>query len=215
MLNKNRFIELMAGLSELFDKEMTDSLFRIYAESLKAYTDEEIEIAINRAGATCRFFPKPAELIEMIDGSPEGRAAEAYTKLKESCARVGAYNSVQFDDPAITSVVRSWGGWVNLCKATYDEWRYNYTLKQFKTLYEMACMYPEDNRYLSGITEAANSQKGLAEHIPDPVQVGTKGRLQIAGKSRPAELPEAKDIGPGNEEEVKIDLPEITKGLLH
>ena len=41
----------------------------MYWVALDPYGDEETERAFQEAARRCKFFPKPAELIELIEGS--------------------------------------------------------------------------------------------------------------------------------------------------
>ena len=67
---------------------------KIYQEALRAYSDSQIESAIGVALKSLRFFPKPVELIELIEGKKEEQSALAWEALLDTMQRIGVYRSV-------------------------------------------------------------------------------------------------------------------------
>ena len=175
MTNEDGFMELMAGLGELFDKPMSPSLVDIYWNALTKYTDEEVRAAFTTAGLTCKWFPKPVELIELIDGNPEDRIAMAWTQLRDACESVGAYSSVSFDDPGLIAVIEDWGGWQDVCHLPYEEWQFRQ--KQFRDIYRANMRSPRNRQVFTGIHDASNRTTGHLDQIDEPVQIQT-GRRQ-------------------------------------
>jgi len=82
MENKEIFKNYMSIFGEMFDKALSPALTSIYWESFKSYTDDQCEKAFKDAIVTCKFFPKPAEIIELIMSTNKGyKALEAWTEL--------------------------------------------------------------------------------------------------------------------------------------
>ena len=71
MNNKSEFKEFMAGAGEIFNKQITPIISKMYWKVLEPFTDEQCRKAFNLVIEKCKFFPKPAELIEFIVGSPK------------------------------------------------------------------------------------------------------------------------------------------------
>ena len=69
MNNRKTFMDYMAALGELFDKEITKTLLGMYWEVLSAVPDDRAEDAFKKSIATCKFFPRPAELLELAGES--------------------------------------------------------------------------------------------------------------------------------------------------
>lgn len=69
MKNEKTFKEFMSGIGELFDKKISDTLKNMYWQALKPFTDIQCSQAFNIAITRCKFFPKPADLIEFIIGN--------------------------------------------------------------------------------------------------------------------------------------------------
>ena len=70
MKNRKAFSEFMTAISEMHDKTPSNLLIEIYWKSLQPFTDDQCNQAFSQAVSTCKFFPKPVELIEFITGSP-------------------------------------------------------------------------------------------------------------------------------------------------
>ena len=115
MKNKKRFAEIIATLGTVFQREVEKPLVRIYWEVLSKYSDEQIEAACKAALSRCKFFPKPAEIEELIPSgvmSPPaawGAVMEALEFGRESA------------DPQVNEAVRRVGGWRYLREKTNDE----------------------------------------------------------------------------------------------
>lgn len=171
MINKDGFMEMMAGLGELFDKSMSPALVGIYWGALQKYTDEEVRAAFTTAGLTCRWFPKPVELIELIDGNPEDRIALAWTQLRDACESVGAYSTVSFDDPGLIAVIEDWGGWQEVCHLPYEDWQYRQ--KQFRAIYRANMRSPRARKTFIGAHDASNAEAGYLDEMSEPKQIRT------------------------------------------
>ena len=133
MENKKRFSSMMASLTEIFDKEITRGLSEIYWQTLKPFSDKECEKAFSAIISTCKFFPKPAEFIEILKGSQQESATIAWLKVDKAVRRIGVEASVQFNDPVIHSTIEAMGGWEKLGDALERDWKW--VRKEFESLY--------------------------------------------------------------------------------
>ena len=113
MKDKRKFSEFLTGLGEIFDKEITKTLNKVYWECLKPYTDQECEIAFTKTIANCKFFPRPAEIIENI---PKTNAFNAWGVVIDALER-----GEEPQNYAIQETIRRLGGWSWLTRQTYDE----------------------------------------------------------------------------------------------
>lgn len=181
--DKKEFGETMAGIGELMGKDISNSLMKIYWNALKPFPLSDVLTGLNKIATTSRFFPKPVEIIEAIQGNAESLAAEAMHHLVEAVGRVGAYQSVEFEDPGLQAVVEAWGGWPAVCGKTDEEWKY--LKKDFLQLYELGKNRKHDRRHFAGLTEGTNRDQGYLDQIAPPILIGTEsGRLQIGDGSK-------------------------------
>lgn len=140
MENKDfkNFCKDLAGLGEMFGKQINDTLYELYWEFLKDLSLEDFNRAANILARTSKFFPRPVEFREQVLPDITVRASLAYNKIHNAFISAGAYSTVIFDDAVIHAVIDNLGGWVKYCNLTDDEvkwWR-----KDFERLYRD--MYP-------------------------------------------------------------------------
>ena len=98
MKDKKLFQEYMTAVSELFDREISKTSIQIYWQTLSQYTDEQCKVAFDMAIRTLKFFPKPAELIELIPGEVVSVEDKALVMAHEIAAHLKAYGSGKFPD---------------------------------------------------------------------------------------------------------------------
>lgn len=165
MQDKRLFSENLTALCEVFDREISNSLTKVYWETLKPYSDAQCKRAFVAAFKTCKFFPKPADLIELLDGTMEDRATEAWAKVCKAVQRIGPYESVEFDDPVIHSVIQAMGGWVQIQNCDMNEWKWRG--KEFEKLYVRMSKEEDHPKALPGICENQD-----AATFEGPVHIG-------------------------------------------
>ncbi len=177
---EERFLKYMHTCSEMYNTSLSEGVISAYWETMKEYSDQEIMRAFNMAFKTCRFFPKPVDLIECIDGEKSDKSLLAWEKVYKAISGVGAYESVQFDDPAIHSCIELMGGWPQLCQCKVDEIKWKQ--KEFENLYRVMSKREDHSGYLPGIFETDNAARGFK--VPTNVKmIGERGEvLGIAGK---------------------------------
>jgi hypothetical protein len=87
-MNQNdeiEFASLMAGMSEVFGVENTKTKVDIYFEQLREFSIDEVKRAVGLSLKTLKFFPKIAELRELIQGGP-ARSSDSCPYCKERMA---------------------------------------------------------------------------------------------------------------------------------
>lgn len=174
MEHRENFTKFIMAICEMFDREMSQFLVRIYWEALKPFTDSECEIAFNEILVSSRFFPKPIDIIEAIRGSSDVNAAKAWIKVENTVKRIGTYDSVKFDDPVIHSCIEAMGGWISLGQVPENELKWKQ--KEFERLYTiMAGKGGPHPEYLVGKIELENSARGFRNHVPKPVLIKDNG----------------------------------------
>lgn len=165
-----KFKEYLATLCELHDRTMSKLLTDLYWKVLEQFTNEECEKAFKELIYSSKFFPKPADFIEVLNGKKSSRAIEAWLEVLTAVKRIGNYRSVQFTDQAIHSVIQAMGGWPELCMMENEEVKWKE--KEFERLYDViadrAGNHPE---YLPGTTEMENFKTGF-ETEKEVIRVG-------------------------------------------
>lgn len=160
-----QFAVMMATLAEVFNdgKEVSKIKMEIYFKALEKYPIDHISGAISEMIKSRVYpsFPKPAEIIQEINGKVENRSTEAWLQVLEAVRQIGNYQSVKFSDSVIHSVVQVMGGWPQLCMMENVEvkWRQ----KEFERLYEVISSSRDGKHpdYLPGTFEIENFKKGF------------------------------------------------------
>lgn len=113
--DREDFLKLFSGICEVYGKEITTQLTDIYFNSFEKFSIERVKEAFNRHTLSSKFFPKPSELIDLLEGNKEEKAIEAWTVLRDTIRHHGGDRSVLFTDPKISWIVESYGGWIRVC----------------------------------------------------------------------------------------------------
>lgn len=178
MKDKIKFKEFMAMLCELHDKSMSSVLADLYWKVLEPFPDDICEQALREVTAASRFFPKPVDLIEAINGKREHESTRAWLQAYNTLCRIGNYPSVKFKDEAIHSVVQAMGGWPQFCSMVNDEVKWKQ--REFEKLYQViSSREGKHPAYLPGTTELDNGSKGL-DIKPEIILIGFENLKMIA-----------------------------------
>lgn len=172
MLDKTKFVELMAGLSQLYDKELSQFALDIYYDILKNYDYIQIEKAVKQVVANNKYnsIPKPAEILEYLEGTRDDKALVAWLQVMEAVTKGGYYASIEFADNIIPHCINEIGGWQFFCCSQKDE--LPFIQKRFMDLYRLFLKRGvKDNPRLIGFLEGRNKERGFT-HIIAPIRIG-------------------------------------------
>lgn len=153
MLNEKLVLSKLMALAECLDKPLSEASQEIYLNALSGYDDDAVLSAINTAGSTCKFFPKPAELIELITGGKNVKALAAWDTVMIQARKTGRRTTASLG-PIIDSAVRIIGGWEKI--ADYPTAQLQFLQRDFAEAYEAAshsAFYPD--RMLEGVNRKA------------------------------------------------------------
>ncbi len=179
--DRRRFAAAMNALSAIHRVEASEPLLEGYWLGLQDLPISAVEKAIARSIATSKRMPVPADLRELSGDIPAAtRAVKAWAKVKDSIRRIGAYSSVNFDDPITNATIRALGGWTRLCSTDSEELD-KWTRKDFERIYSALSnggVSSDEGKYLAGIHEAQGN--GFGDVAP-PVQIATG-----VGKEKPS-----------------------------
>ena len=135
-MKEKEFATALTVVAALYNHSISSEVMKIYYEVLKQFEIKDIKKALARHVETSKFFPKPSEIIEIIN-PPEDldlKAEGAWLKLREGIREHGYYNSIEFDDPVIHSVIRSMGGWPRVSDREQDTWMKKEFIDTYKIL---------------------------------------------------------------------------------
>ena len=166
------FQENMALLGEVFDKSISAVLMETYWQTLFPFSDPDCQAAFKQIIASKKFFPKPADFLEILQGKPDDdKPSLAWAMVDRAVRRIGPYDSVKFPDPVIHSVIESMGGWVAFQNCSEADWKWK--RKDFESLYRVMEKQHEHPKYLPGGVEMHNMCRGLPFDAPIQIESGT------------------------------------------
>lgn len=116
--DKAQFGAMLAAVSQIYGRDLSPGITAIYWQALRSFELAVVRRAFDRHVKnpdSGQFFPKPADLIRMIEGSTQDAAAVAWAKVAGAIRRVGGYVDVAFDDALIHRAIEELGGWAKLC----------------------------------------------------------------------------------------------------
>ena len=126
--DKHEFEKLMVGCGEIYKREITKALLKIYFCVLEKYSIGQVQHAFNQHMINPdqgRFFPKPADLMAHLETSRDldvkDRAEIAWAAIHGAIERVGPYQKLELEDKQALAAVKAIGGWKKLCTCTYDQ----------------------------------------------------------------------------------------------
>lgn len=185
MKNSVKFKEYMAALCEVHNREpLTFTLNDIYWKTLEPFDDQVCESAFKHLLMHTKFFPKPSEFLEILEGNNQDQAMLAWLKVTRAIRRIGTYQSVRFDDPVIHATIQAMGGWVSLGDVLEKDlpWKQ----REFERIYAAIAGRPNGDHpeYLPGRCEMENVLTGYQDYKSEIIEIGfEKQALQIADKS--------------------------------
>jgi hypothetical protein len=123
--DRQDFAIVIAALSETFGRDASEATVYGYWLGLNDLPIDSVKDAASRALRSCKFMPTPAELRELAGiANVSDRALLAWSAV-EKASSLGAYKSVDFDDPLINAAIRSMGGWpaiLDKSQQDFDTW---------------------------------------------------------------------------------------------
>ena len=138
--DRKPFADLVADVMSVYGKPVSHFLLSMWWAACERYSLEQVRKALTSHimdPERGHFAPKPADLVRVLDGSTTDRAALAWGKALDAAQRVGAYQDVVFDDPAIHATIEDLGGWTKFCRTEAKD--LSYLQHRFTESYRAYC----------------------------------------------------------------------------
>ena len=183
------FAVALVAVAEVYAEALSQARIEAYFAALAPWDLASVLEALQRSVRACKFFPKPADLVELIEGDPKGRAELAWTRVVKATEHVGTYESVDFRDPAIHATVTALGGWTECWRwERLNPRELDMKAQEFKRLYAALRASGGDGPpRLTGLSEVEQVRAGhVLPGQREAVVIGPRG---LPEAKRPA-LPE-------------------------
>lgn len=162
-------LERLIGLSEVFRTPLSPAAQQLYFEALQDLDVAPVLAALSTLARTARFFPKPADIRQLVEGDAEARIEQAWLTWRAAARRIGSYRPVVTDDPALAeTLIAVFGGWVQACGAEFSPEMWASKRKEFSRTYSVFAA-----RGLTGPRELP----GLAPGCPVPLEAPARSAL--------------------------------------
>lgn len=119
--DREGFAVLMLGIGETYGEPVSDARMEIYFNALADLALADVRRAATAHVRMSKFFPRPAELRESLDGSVEDRAEIAWMSVPSIVRRYGFYREppaeAWHDATTRRAALELYGGWKALCSS--------------------------------------------------------------------------------------------------
>jgi hypothetical protein len=187
--DKAGFKDLMTGALAFYKQDVSTFSLSVWWQACEPFSLEQVTKAFTAHAIDAergRFPPMPADIVKHLQGTQTDRGLMAWGKVLEGIQRVGAYQSVGFDDPAIHAAVEDLGGWGAVCRGTMAELPHlqrRFTESHRAYAGRQGFAFPA---YLIGEHEASNRTAGRRQAPPvligDPAKAAEVVRLGRSGE---------------------------------
>jgi len=175
--DKRAFMDLITQAMAFYRQDVSKFSLAVWWQACEPFSMEQVSKAFTAHATDAergRFPPMPADIVKNLQGTQTDRALMAWGKVLEAIQRVGAYQSVCFDDAAIHAAVEDLGGWTTICRSTMAELPHlQRRFTESHRAYSGRQSFPF-SAYLLGESEAANRAAG--KRIAPPVLIGDAQR---------------------------------------
>ena len=111
------FVTLLYGLGEAYNHPVSEVAADIYFGALEDLAFDDVRRAVATHVQTSKFFPRPADLRELVLGNTEDQAEIAWRHILREVRRVGWNGTPTWaDEPTRRAALDLFGGWRRLCE---------------------------------------------------------------------------------------------------
>lgn len=125
--DRKDFAQLIADVHSFYRQDCSRFVLDVWWAACERFELEQVRQAMT---AHCmdaeagKFCPKPADLVKVLQGTRTDRAAVAWGLVMQAIGAVGAYQDVDFGDPATHAAIHDLGGWPKVCRTELKELGY-------------------------------------------------------------------------------------------
>jgi hypothetical protein len=183
-----------------YGKNASPYVLSVWWAACERYTLDQVRHALTRHAMHAdagQFAPKVADIVRLLEGTAEDKAALAWGKALEAAQRVGAYSDVVFDDPVIHAAIEDLGGWPKFCRVETKDLSYlqHRFCESYRAYSERGSFeYP---RRLCGDRSSDDVYRMRGLEPPKPCVVGDKAAARMVYKhgSTCGQTPAIADLG--------------------
>lgn len=119
--DREKFANILAATAEIYGEQLSELRGELFFNALKDYPIETIRDAFNIHVRQSVFFPKPADIIRIVEnGTAEERARLIWGALIKCLENHAYWDSVEFPEEVGELIDQLFGGWIKLSELTYE-----------------------------------------------------------------------------------------------
>jgi hypothetical protein len=170
---RGAFAALLTDALAYWRQDVSAFTLRVWWDGCRAFDLEQVGRALSAHAADAergRFAPLLADVVRALHGTRADRSLLAWGRVLEAMQRVGAYESVAFDDAAVHAAVGDLGGWPAVCRSSVDD--LPHLQRRFCQAHAAYSQRPGDAYppHLAGDCELTNRLAG--QRVNPPVLIG-------------------------------------------
>jgi hypothetical protein len=183
--DRDQFMELLTDAMAYYGATASPYLLSVWWAACERYTMEQVRKALTSHAMNAdagKFAPKVADIVRLLEGTTEDKAALAWGNALEAAKRVGAYSDVVFDDPAVHAVIEDMGGWPRFCRVETKDLGYlqHRFCESYRAYAERGAFdYP---RKLGGDRSSDDVYRMRGLEPPKPVPIGDPEKARAVYK---------------------------------
>jgi hypothetical protein len=124
---KGDFYALIADVLGYWKQAVSEFALNVWWNGCQGYEFDQVSRALSNHATDPdkgQFAPKVADIVRILGGTKTDRSLREWGRVHEAMGRVGAYQDVDFGDPATHAAIRDMGGWPKLCRTEMDQLSY-------------------------------------------------------------------------------------------
>jgi hypothetical protein len=173
--DRKAFQSLLTDAMAFYRQDVSTFALSVWWEACSGFEMEQVTKAFTAHAMDPergQFAPKPADVVRLLQGTHVDRSLVAWGKVLDAIQRVGGYESVAFDDPAIHAAIEDLGGWPLMCSGEMKD--LPFLQKRFCDAHKAYSLRPGTPYppVLTGRFEAGNRIAGLP--IAAPTLIGSR-----------------------------------------
>lgn len=177
--DQKQLADVLGGVHDFYGKELSKFAVTVWLQACEMFDVEQVTKALSAHlmdAERGQFMPKPADIVRQLEGTRTDRSLIAWGKVLDAMQRVGAYQSVVFDDGAIHAAISDMGGWTAVCRSETNE--LSFTQRRFCDLHRAYSARPNAAypARLVGDHEMHNAPRGYS--VAPPMLIGDAQRAQ-------------------------------------
>ena len=175
--HRPEFARLITDVLAFYRQDVSEFALHVWWQACEQFELEQVSKSLTAHAMDPdrgQFAPKPADMVRVLRGTLVDRSLIAWGKVLDAIMRVGAYQSVAFDDPAIHIAITDMGGWTQVCRSNTDD--LPHLQRRFCELHRTYSTRPETPypARLVGAHEAENRHVG--KEVAAPMLIGDPNR---------------------------------------